>query len=393
MNRILRDERGWALVTSFILMSVMLGLGLAVFATSDTQTKQSGRERERESRLNLTEGVLASQIFALSRNWPAQSSTKYPSFCTEASVNAEQCPQAARVRGHFNSVDFKANSTWTVLVRDNSGTSRTFYSDGQTLAQPSWDADGDGQVWVRAEGRLGDKVRILVARVKVELLPVSFPNAPFVAGSIGVSNSGFHGARSVIDTKGAAGVVRCETTQPINAANPCVGYEPDKNQVNGPIIQDPDAPLNIVSPEMVDALRQTARANGTYYSGCPLDPAGKVVFVESGNCEYNNQNTKADVNSKQNPGIMVIDSGTWYCQGNITWYGVIYIVNSQNSGGVVLDNTGGCTITGGVFVDGSGRLAIGANAPNLIYDPTMVLNATAYGTAGIVQNTWREYTP
>ena len=278
-------------------------------------------------------------------------------------------------------------------MRDNSGTSRTFYSDAQTLAQPSWDADGDGQVWVRAEGRLGDKVRILVARVKVELLPVSFPNAPFVAGSIGVSNSGFHGARSVIDTKGAAGVVRCTTTPPINAGNPCVGYEPSKNQVNGPITQDPDAPQNIVSPELVDALRATARANGTYNAGCPADPSGKVVFVESGACAYNNSNTKTNVNSPSNPGIMVVNSGTWECDGNITWYGVIYMVNGQNSNGLVLDNTGGCTIQGGVFIDGGGRLQIGSNAPNLVYDPTMVLNATAYGTAGIVQNTWREYTP
>jgi Tfp pilus assembly protein PilX len=392
-RRLVRDERGWALVTSFILMSVMLGLGLAVFATSDTQTKQTGRERERESRLNLTEGVLSSQIFALSRNWPATDSTKYPPYCTETSVNAAQCPQAARVREHFQGADFKAKSTWTVLVRDNSGSSRTFYSDATTLNLPSWDADGDGQVWVRAEGRLDDRVRILVARVKVELLPVNFPNAPFVAGSISVSNSGIHGDRSTIDTKGAAGVVRCTTTQPINASNPCVGYEPNKNQVNGPILQDPDAPQNIVSPEVLDALRQTARANGTYNTGCPLNATGKVVFVESGDCAYNNQNTKTDVNSKQNPGLMVINSGTWECEGNINWYGVVYVVNAQGSNGVVLDNTGGCTIQGGIFADGVGKVAIGANAPNLIYDPTMVLNATAYGTAGIVQNTWREYTP
>ena len=393
----LQEEEGWALVTAFMLMMMMLSIGLAVFAMSDTQTKRSAEERQRESQLNLTEGVLSSQIFALSRNWPATVAGRYYD-CTEASANVLQCPTAARVRSHFDAVDFMQPSTWTTQVRDNSGGSPLYYSDATVLSQPSWDSNQDGQLWVRAQGRLGDESRVIVARVKVESLPIAFPNAPFVAGSMGTSNSGGHGGRALVETNGTAGIVRCSDTTPPSSSNPCRGYDPNKGQVDGPVTADPNTPVNVVTPEMLDALRATARANETYWpkpgQACPPNPTGKVVFVEGpAHCDYENSSVKSSINSPSAPGIFVVANGTASCQGNIDWYGVIYMVNAQNSSGTVFNNTGGCTVRGGIFIDGPGRLEIGSNAPNLVYDPSMVLNATAYGTAGIVQNTWREYHP
>ena len=56
-------------------------------------------------------------------------------------------------------------------------------------------------------------------------------------------------------------------------------------------------------------------------------------------------------------------------------------------------------LRGGVYIDGKGRLTVGSSGnagnggvPNLTYDPTVVGNVTAYGNAGIIQNTWRELT-
>jgi hypothetical protein len=390
MKSRIRGEEGWALVTSLILLATMLSLGLAVLASGDSQSRQAGKARVRESRLNLTEVALSSQIFALSRNWPGTAAGAYPALCTQASTDANYCPVAARVRGHFaTTAEFRMASTWTVQVRDNGGTSKAFYSDGTTLAQPSWDADGDGQVWVRAEGRIGTEARTVVARVKVESLPVTFPNAPFVSGSFGTSNSG---NKLLVETGGtASGVVRCTTAATINRANPCVGYEPSKGQIDAPVVQSTDLEANIITPEVLDTLRQTARANGTHYTGCPANPTGKVVFVETGNCSYNNSSTKTGVNSDAAPGIFVINNGTLSCNGNIPWYGVVYLVNEQASAGTVMETGGGCSVYGGVFIDGPGHLQIGSNGVNLVYNSKWVLNATAYGTAGIVQNTWREY--
>ena len=405
MSPNLRDEDGWTLVTAIVLMAVMLGMGLAALAMSDNQQKQTRVERERESQLNLTEGVLSAQIFALSRNWPAAATGAYPSACTETSTSTavtEQCPTVDRVRSHYNAVDFNNGSAWTVQVRDNGGGARDLYSETVLTTQPTWDADGDGQVWVRAEGGIGTRnaagqitrrPRILVARVKVESLPVRFPSAPFVAGSVGTSNSGGHGGRSLIETTGSPGIVRCTPNQSSatgpTRSDPCIGYDP--GQVNGTIESHPSTPTNIITPEMLDALRQTAKAQTTWHSataGCPDTPAGNVVFIERGDCDW--RFNGGGVNSRENPGILVVNNGTVKCSGNTPWYGIIYMVNAQASSGVVFDNTGGCTIYGGIFIDGLGRLAIGSNAPNLVFEPDFIFNTTAYGTAGIVQNTWRE---
>ncbi len=394
------------LVTALILMTVMLGLGLAVMSMSDTQTRQTGRQRANEARLNLTESVVSSSIFALSRNWPATATGAYPE-CTQASTNAAFCPNPARVlEHHAGQVDFKQGSAWSVRVLDNGGTSRDFFSSA-TLSQPTWDAGGDpatggpdGQMWIRAEGLIDGRPRVIVAKVRVEQVPMNFPSAPFVAGSMAVSNAGGHGGRPVIDGSGKPGIVRCG---PVTAPT-CTQFINDgrnKNQVPNGVVSDPNLEANIVSPEILDSLRQTAQANGTYYeTGCPQNPSGSVVYVANANCSFTAANGtrggacpsgNSCVNSASQPSVFIIERGTWTCTGNVLWYGVVYLVNSQNSSGTVFDNRGNCTVQGGVFVDGPGRMEVGSNAPNLVYDPNLVLNSTAYGTAGIVQNTWREY--
>jgi hypothetical protein len=45
---------------------------------------------------------------------------------------------------------------------------------------------------------------------------------------------------------------------------------------------------------------------------------------------------------------------------------------------------------GGVFVDGPGGVLIGSNRVNVTYDPRAFTSIESYGTAGLVQNSWRE---
>jgi hypothetical protein len=71
---------------------------------------------------------------------------------------------------------------------------------------------------------------------------------------------------------------------------------------------------------------------------------------------------------------------------------VVYAVNAQDSTGTVVEITGNADVRGGTFVDGMGRLAVGDSKTNLTYDPFVTQNRTAFGTAGIIQNTWRELT-
>ena len=45
------------------------------------------------------------------------------------------------------------------------------------------------------------------------------------------------------------------------------------------------------------------------------------------------------------------------------------------------------------MIDGPGGLSAGSSKVNLVYDPNVFNGFNAFGTVGIVQNTWREITP
>jgi hypothetical protein len=388
----LRLEHGYAVVAALIVTLLMLTIGLAAFGFVDTQQRQSGRERERESRLNLTEGTLTSQIFLLSRNWPESAVSAYPASCTETSTDTK-CPNATQLKSQFSAVDFKLNPTWTVQVVDNPGSDGRFYSDSLLTTAAKWDQSGpqgvpDGEMWVRAEARLDGRKRVVVARVRAAREELPLPtNAAFVAGSIRAANSG----NKVIVTGG--GIVRCANgvsgqDPPSQNGNDCLGYDP--GQVVGAVTPDTDTPSHIMSSSAVESLRAMAKARGTYYANtCPNNPSGEVVFVENANCKYPSGMT---VNSPTSPGMFIVYNGTVIVNGNanVTWYGIIYGYNAQNSSGTVVDVSGNADIHGAVYVDGPGVLTTGSSKSNLTYDQGIAQTRYVYGTAGIIQNTWRE---
>lgn len=396
----LRAQDGYAVATALIVMSIMLTIGVSASVYVNQQTNSSLRERAGESRLNLTEGVIAAQVFQLSRNWPATSATPYPT-CTQ-STTATYCPTPAQLKAQFNGVDIGANAKWNVQVHDDDTASATgqFYDDAAVLARPTYDANGNGEMWVRAQGTTAsvvagkqvDQTRTVVARVRVEQKPIAFPDGPFVAGAFGTGNSG---NKVIVSTGGKNGVVRCDNAgaTPSYKDNPCIGYDVGQVSPVNTVISDANAPSNIIAPGLLDSLRQMAIAKGTYYAtGCPANPSGKVVFVENGDaCPIYNGNM--NVNSAASPGMFIINTGSIKIAGNILWYGVVYAVNAQNSSGTVIEVSGNTDLHGGVFVDGPGRLSVGNSANNLTYDPLVTQTQTAYGTAGIIQNTWRELTP
>jgi hypothetical protein len=135
-------EDGWVVVTAIVLMTIMLGVGLAVLATADTQSAQSRQERVRESAFNLAEGLMQAEAVVLQTNWPNavpcatndigcgyQWSASDPSgsACTQltAGTNPKQCPDPAKLvgsSGAFSNVDQSLGSTnWKIQVRDDLG--------------------------------------------------------------------------------------------------------------------------------------------------------------------------------------------------------------------------------------------------------------------------------
>jgi Tfp pilus assembly protein PilX len=348
MRRRLGAERGSALITAIIVMGIMLGLGLATFATVDTQQSQSGGERISESAFNLSEGALNTQSFILSRDWPGTAAGAYPSTCTSTAATSK-CPDPAVLASTYNGVDFASGASWTTMVRDDGGSGANYYDDTSVMAQPSWDANGNHRIWLRSQAIVRAKKRTVVALVKVQEATEQFPRNALTAGYLATNNNG---AKVIVSTQGRPAALRCA-----NKSDPaCNGSQP--GQISPDTLGDNYQGGNALLPDAIERLRSRAIADGTYYaSGCPANPSGAVIFVEIGNCSYSG----GTVNSPGTPGTLVIMNGTLSLSGNFTFYGLVYMANTQNTSGNVITMGGTAVIQGSVAIDGNAGILAGAS--------------------------------
>lgn len=414
----LRAEGGWVLITSMLVLSTMLIIALTSFTLVDRGQQHSYDQRQRESALNLAEGVLYSQGFALALKWPgnAVAGTNMPVTCTEvapASVHAEICPKPSTLAGAqgsattaaFVNADSLSNVTWTTRIRDNGGPnlagsyaagvaadatqSGTNVRTDQPYTCPGpckWDANGDRQLWVQARAVVQGKARNIVALLKREQFDEPFPRNGLTAGSLRTPNSG---NKTIINATGSQVVVRCTTT-----TSECTDYNAAKIQVlPQTIVRDPATPSAMTAHqiERFKAVAQSASPS-TYYTSCPTNFTGTVVFIDVPAATHcNDPGGGVIYNTPDEPGIVIMPRGTLYFQS--VFHGLIYMANQQGSNGTVLQAGDNTEVYGGVAIDGAGRLTAGQASGNkatitYVANPFNVLSS--YGTAGLVQNTWRE---
>lgn len=400
------DERGWALVTAMLLMAIMLATILSVAAYVDGQTKLGAASRKRETAFNMAEAAMNMQTYALSRDWPGlgQQLTPYP-VCTPSTA-VSRCPSPTELSNLIASPD-STGATWQTQVRDNGGDSNSanFYSDATVLAQPSYDANNDGRMWIRSTATARGKTRTIVELVRVEPESIDMPHAAVVAGRLDLTNAGNKVAIDLTKSTGAAGFVAVRCTPAMNEPSACLGQQLGKSPTQtqpkwDALVQKEISPYDghiypgyNGAPAISDANRQQLKlraiADGTYYTGCPATlPSAAVVYVESGDCVWQSNSVW---NSLAAPGIVIMNSGTITMKGTADFWGVIYGVNAQGSSGVVVSLQGSGTIHGGVFVDGNGIVSVGGTSnSNIIYEDTALNGIKAYGNAGLIQNTWRE---
>jgi hypothetical protein len=417
----LNDERGSVLVTAILLLAVMLSLGFAVSASVDTQTRQSRIERERESTFNLAEAALSAQTFILGRRGTGIPTRQYPIEGCSKTPPADDyfCPLPAQIEKSYNGsgqVDFNftAGSTdgWRTHVRDDRDpvTNQVVRFWDDSIISPSnpkynswarYDADGNRHVWVRSEAVVRGRKRAIVAWVRIEDRVITFPQYAVLAGKVGGKNSGGHGGRPLVNSTGSSlGIaVRCSGPYPPQSPS-CIDLNPTK----GPQLQPPgNFTLNfprqsaLDDPDALQALEDVARANGTYYASCPANPNGKIVVVENaGDCAYTNSAPAATgqakcCNSQDNPGLYIVKRGKVDFGGNIEFWGVIWNANLDNrSDPDMVETSGTAAVHGGVLVDGPGGVYAGSAGDNIVFYATAFENISSVGTAGVVQNTWRE---
>jgi len=426
MNRLMNEERGTVIITAVLTLSIMLAIGLAAMSQVDTQTRQSGNERARESSFNLAEAALSAQTFVLGRRGTGTAAIPYPESCSTAASSHFYCPPNAQLMKSYNGngqVDFDDGTVWKTWVRDDAkpnGDPVLFWDDAY-LTDTSWarydQAGGfvngasvpNRHVWVRAEATVRGKKRALIAYVRIEDKPVNFPQYAVLAGYVGGKNSG---NKTLVNSSGSPlGVgVRCASAP----QSTCIDLDPTK----GPQLVPPGAfELNIpgnnanvppdnpaIDGDALQSLEDVAKASGTYYPTCAgatqPNPNGDVVMIENASdCHYNDSTPAAPgqtrcCNSAANPGLYIVKHGAVDFGGNIEFWGIIYNANLDNSNSDrLIETSGTAAVRGAALVDGRGGVYAGSAGNNIMFESTAFANINAVGTAGVVQNTWREIVP
>jgi hypothetical protein len=381
MRRRLAAQRGSVLPIAIIVLSVMMGLGLAIYSSADFQLAEGRKEAGREATFNLSDAVLKQQVFLLSKNWPGTVGTTYPA-CTQSSSSGG-CPDNATVLSNFTGAEYNAGYSWSSAVQDNGGTVGTYYTSTGAAGQPGYDANADGKLWVRAQSTVRGRPRTLVALVKAELVSIPFPRNAVTAGNFATGNNG---NKVIVDTNGwndgQSGdiQVRCSESDPACAVYRDGQLSPDTTQYSFPNLYS-------VTDGEFEGLRGIARSKSAYYeTGCPPTMAGSIVFVENANCSY----STGTINTTASPGMFVINNGTLTLSGNITYHGLVYARNGQNTTGNVVTLTGTSLIEGAIAVDGTGAVSVGNSALNLVFDPNVFGAVKGYGNAGLSHGHWRE---
>jgi hypothetical protein len=398
MTRIPRGERGSAIVLAIALMTMMIAVGLAAFSFVDTQQEMSMKERQRESSFNLAEAVLNSQSFTLSRRWAGAASlyaTTVPT-CTNTSAPALQCPDLAQLSAAYNAQDYAAGTTWKTSIYDDPGGS-PFYDAAVVEAPttPHWDSNGNLRVWVKAETEVRKRKRVLVALVQVTENVEFLPKRVILAGQFELTpnGNGIYIKTNPDATSEHPVTLRCTLASPS-----CAEFTPDKKN---PQLDPPGAiegqsfvGQDAIEDDVKERLKERAIADGRFYDGvCPSEEqlSGKVVWVQG--CALGTYTKNNVWNGPNNGGILIWADGVLELGGNSDFWGIVYHLNNEDSSeDELLRLRGGLTIHGGAFVDGPGGIDVGSNRVNITYDEKAFVSISSYGSASIVQNSWRDIT-
>jgi len=405
----MKDERGTAIVMAIVLMTMMVAVGLAAYSVVDTQQTESMRSRQRESSFNLAEAALNSQSFVLSRRW-AGAVTAFAGTtptCSNSTGVAVQCPDPAQLTAAYNSPDYATGATWKTTVYDDrgptAGSASPFYDASVIEAKgatgldltPHWDANANKRVWVKAETTVRGRNRTLVALIQVQENVEFLPKRVILAGQFKLTPNGNH--TYVLTNPDATSqhpvTLRCQ----LNGSG-CADFTPDKKNPQldppGAITGQEFVGKDALEDDVKERLKERAIADGKFFDGvCPTDTqlSGKVVWVQG--CAAGSYTKNNIWNSPENPGILIWADGTLEIGGSSDFYGIIYHLNNEDSSNnELLRLRGGLTIHGGAFVDGPGGIDVGSNSVNITYFEGAFVGVASYGSASIVQNSWRDIT-
>jgi type II secretory pathway pseudopilin PulG len=430
-----REESGFALVTSVIIIFILLGLGIALLKFTDTQQKASTFSQSRESAYAVAEAALNSQIYQLSLQWPTAQNGPHPSVCTPSTGTTTGCPDPTGLSSAYPNTSSSGcpsgtpsdawgqsiTNQWETYVRaDGPATSQTskLFSSTVNKTQDAWDDGGsgstpDGALWVRAVGVANCRTVSVISKVAVQYVPLNFPQDALLANAFATSNNG---NKIIVITNPVGGgqpgpiAVRCNGLAGgppwPDPGSACTNYRSTQVSPDTTGAASSSTSTTLTSYQL-DSLRLQAKNNNTYWASgnCPSSVSqltGNPTFIE-GPCSMSFTNG-GPANSASSPGFLVINKGSIEFNGPVTFYGVIYGVNTQGATGAPCSGLNGGSATtpsdivwihgtalvqGAIDVDGNGTVCFGSSAANFTYDKTAFSLLKGWGGAEASPNTFR----
>src|SRR4051812_33232882 len=93
LERLRRDEGGFAVATAILIVMIVSLLGVAVLQTVNVESHQSGHEVADEASFNLAESVLDAESLQIQEGWPGSSGALvYPASCDQGTTGVAHCP-------------------------------------------------------------------------------------------------------------------------------------------------------------------------------------------------------------------------------------------------------------------------------------------------------------
>jgi hypothetical protein len=415
----LRREDGIAVTVAVVLMAFMLVLGLSAAIFVDGQSKQTAKQRQRETSFNVAEAALNAQVTLISHHWAGTNGVTTPGVAFTQCPGGTFCPNDAELTGMVPSADTNVAVVWRTNVYDNSGGLAGHFADSRVSDQCGCDANGDGKVWVRAEATVRNKRRVIVSLVQKQTQAESVPHSALISGSLSILNNGLH-SEAIIESGDGVVAVRCSVPAwPITetSSEPCLGQpqglSPTQTQAewndllsnqisgfSGAVQGYPQAP--VFSQDQIYRFIATAKAESTHFTSCPATLAGHVVVVDAAvDCAY----TGTDVwNTQADPGFLLFlnANSTLSLSGTTVYNGIVYHANmgtppilgspAQSSAALVM-TSGTTLIRGGVIIEGPGRMEAGESGLNIQFDDHGYDAVRSLADAAIIQNSWREIQP
>lgn len=386
-------ERGATLIMIIGVIATLAILAAALTVVVNNMQANTADTRTRDKAQGVAEAAMDGELYALSEHWP-ETATPSPAPTLDTSTVLSQFPAAEFPRG-------AGGAFVSAVYYDNSSTSGQANAAIDPANSPNWDANGDGRMFVQAQGTVGKRSARVMALVERTYVNAWFPQGHVVVDGGDMTSNGVGGQVRVYKA-GSAGTIYSNVFGTVDTTSVFSGVVPQIGTANTKTFADL-VPDTTVQQVIVMAQGMHRYFDLTAGDSLPADNNwGGVTVIKAspGQTVDLPQNQGINMDGAQgavpldtdSPGILfILGDPVVMAQGHTNFYGVFY-TDGQLGARTGQSYAGTPTFYGMVICK---RYMDVRGTCNILYDDNaiMKLRQKYTLTVTVVPNTWREIQP